>query len=252
MNAIGRQILFWSGAVGVASLILLALLRLPPFGHYRGPYGDIINRVALPERHTPQSVAAVTFDYRGFDTLGEEFIFLAAVTGVLLLMRTQPGEREEKAADKATDRHIPPTSDALHALGTLLFGFSLLTGAYIVCHGHLTPGGGFQGGVILASAFFYIYLSGEYAPFQHLVPLAVIDVIEVVGAAGYVVLGIVGLLVHAAYLQNILPLGRSGSLLSGGTLPILNVLVGMEVCAGWLLVLSEYLHQTLKTRRDRK
>ncbi len=248
MTRTTRQVLFWSGAALLTALAIRALIQLPPFGHYRGPYGDIINHVALPERHTPESVAAVNFDYRGFDTLGEEYIFLAAVTGTLLLIRTQRSEHEGKAVDKARDRHIPPTSDALRALGAILFGYSLLTGAYIVCHGHLTPGGGFQGGVILASAFFYIYLSSEYEPFHHLVPIPALEVIEVVGAGGFVVVGILGLLVRAAYLQNVLPLGRPDSLLSAGTLPVLNVLVGTEVCAGWLLVLSEYLRQTLLVR----
>jgi multicomponent Na+:H+ antiporter subunit B len=252
MNETIRQTLFWVGAAIVGVFAVTALVELPSFGDYRGPYGDVINRVALPERHTPQSVAAVNFDYRGFDTLGEEFIFLTAVTGILLLMRTQQSEHEEKAADSAKDRHIPPTSDALRALGTVLFGFSLLTGAYIVCHGHLTPGGGFQGGVILVSAFFYIYLSSEYDPFHHLVPGTAIEVLEVVGAGGFVVVGIAGLLSGTAYLQNILPLGRPDSLLSGGTIPVLNVLVGIEVCSGWLLVLSEYLRQAFVIRDGRK
>ncbi len=252
MSDVARQFLFWLGAAAVMAATTGALVRLPPFGHYRGPYGDLINSLALPQRHTTQSVAAVNFDYRGFDTQGEEYIFLAAVTGVVLLMRMQRTEREEKATDKASDRRIPPTNDALQALGTLLFGSTLLIGVYIILHGHLTPGGGFQGGVLLASAFFYVYLSNEYEPFQHLVPASTVEVIEAVGAGGFVIVGVLGLLAGGEYLQNILPFGHPKTLLSAGTMPVLNILVGLEVFAGWVLVLSEFLQQTLVIRDGHK
>lgn len=248
MSGMARQIFFWLGAGVVAAIVAAALFRLPPFGHYRGPYGDLINQRALTERHTPQSVAAVNFDYRGFDTQGEEYIFLAAVTGIVLLMRMQRTESEREAEDQASDRHVPPTNDALQALGALLFGVTLLIGAYIVIHGHLTPGGGFQGGVLLASAFFYIYLSNEYEPFHRLVPTWVIEVVEAIGAGGFVVVGLLGLLAGGSYMENVLPLGRPRALLSAGIIPVLNVLVGLEVFAGWVLVLSEFLRQTLMVR----
>jgi multicomponent Na+:H+ antiporter subunit B len=223
-------------------------VRLPGLGQYRGPYGDIINEVAGPERHTPQSVAAVTFDYRGFDTLGEEYILLTAVAGVILLLRAQRSERHGPPKDEAGDRKIPRTDDLLRGLGTILFGGTLLVGAYIVLHGHLTPGGGFQGGVLLASALFYIYLSSEYKDFHELAPAPVFELIEVIGAGGYVLLGVAGLVTGAAFLQNILPRGEPKALFSTGTLLLLNILVGLEVFAGLILTLSEFLHQTLEIR----
>jgi multicomponent Na+:H+ antiporter subunit B len=248
MNPSLRQVLFWLSAVAVFAVTTRALVRLPALGQYRGPYGDVINQVVLPERHTPQSVAAVTFDYRGFDTLGEEHILLAAVAGVVLLLRAQRSERQEPARDEASDRQIPPTDDLLRSLGTILFGGTLLFGAYIVLHGHLTPGGGFQGGVLLASAFFYIYLSGEYEAFHKVTHAAVFELIETIGAGGFVLVGLAGLLAGAAFLQNILPLGQPKALFSAGTLLLLNVLVGLEVFGGLILTLSEFFHQTLELR----
>ncbi len=71
-----RIFVFFIAAVCFALLFLRSASDLPKFGEYKGPYGDIINARVESERHTPQSVAAITFDYRGFDTLCEEFIFL--------------------------------------------------------------------------------------------------------------------------------------------------------------------------------
>ena len=62
-------------------LYCYAALNLPPWGDYRGPYGDVIARLAVYERHATDTVNAINYDYRGFDTLGEEFILFTAVLG---------------------------------------------------------------------------------------------------------------------------------------------------------------------------
>ena len=75
-------------ALGVLfALLLWGFVGMPDFGHYRGPYGFVLDRVATPERHVTNVVNATTYDYRGFDTMGEEFILFAAVIGVVLLLR---------------------------------------------------------------------------------------------------------------------------------------------------------------------
>ncbi|HJU15537.1 MAG TPA: sodium:proton antiporter, partial [Stellaceae bacterium] len=86
-----RRLLFLVMAAAAAAMAVRGLLGLAPFGHYPGPYGDIINAVATRERHVTNMVTAVTFDYRGFDTLGEEYMLFAAVTGVALLLRDARG-----------------------------------------------------------------------------------------------------------------------------------------------------------------
>ena len=74
-------------------------LRMPPFGAHPLPYGDAINAAAPRQRHVTNMVSAVNFDYRGFDTLGEEFMLLCAVTGTTLLLRGTRGE--QPALDRA-------------------------------------------------------------------------------------------------------------------------------------------------------
>ena len=79
-------------------VLLLGMSGLAPIGEPSSPpertVGDWLNRVALPERHLTNVVSAVNFDYRGLDTLGEEYILFAAVAGVALLLRERRGESE--------------------------------------------------------------------------------------------------------------------------------------------------------------
>jgi len=244
-----RLALFAIPVVGVAALLLWSFAGLPSFGHYRGPYGNEINAQAVPRRHTTNAVAAVNFDYRGFDTIGEEFILFAAVMGVSALLRLQRQEhKEESPLEHARAHASTEMADSVAVVCMGLVTPFVLLGLYIVVHGHLTPGGGFQGGVILASAFLMVYLAGRYITFRQLSPKGLLDAGEGSGAGGFVLVGFVGMLAGAAFLENVLPLGQSGKVFSAGTLPVINLSVGFEVGAGLLLVMWEFLEQALMVR----
>jgi multicomponent Na+:H+ antiporter subunit B len=244
-----RRWVFLAAAVVAGALLLWGLTGLPDYGVYPGPYGDVLNQVAVAERKATNVVAAVTFDYRGVDTMGEEFILFAAVVGVAVLLRAQRDEVEQPPDEDAADRRAPGTSNAVRVLGLALVGPVVLFGLYMVAHGHLTPGGGFQGGVVLATGALLVFLSGEYVTLRKVRPVALIDLAESSGAGGYVAVGLLGLAAGAAFLENVLPLGQPGALLSAGTIPLLNLAVGLEVAGGLVLLLSEFLEQTLVVRR---
>ena len=124
----------------LGAVLVVAVTGLEPFGHYPGPYGDVVAQVVPGERHTGQLVAATTFDVRGFDTLGEELILFAAACGCAALLRAAPRARDDDAP--APQRPVP--SFAARALGGALVGPVLVLAAYVTLHGHLTPGGGFR------------------------------------------------------------------------------------------------------------
>jgi len=197
-----------------AFLLIWGLLGLPDFGDYRGPYGDVLQQVALPERHTPQVVGATTFDYRGFDTLGEEFILFAAALGAVVLLRQQRGEEkdEEEEHDHPADRQRRDTSDALRLLGLGLVGPLVVLGLYVIVHGHLTPGGGFQGGVVLASAFVLVHVAGRYLILKRVRPMPLVEITEAGGAAGFLLVGFGGMMAGSAFLFHFLPLGEPGKI----------------------------------------
>jgi multicomponent Na+:H+ antiporter subunit B len=252
MTAATRRNVFLLAGAGLFAFLLWSFAGLPDFGHYAGPYGDIVNASSIPERQTTAVVSAINFDYRGFDTLGEEFILFAAVVGVASLLRNLRGERDRRPDDDARGRRVREPSVAVSVLGLGLVGPTILVGLYVVIHGHQTPGGGFQGGVILATALLLVYLSDTYVTLRRVGPMALIEMAEALGAGSLAVLGFAGLLWGAAYMENVLPLGTAGELLSAGTIPLSSVAVGLAVTGGFAFMLSEFLEQTLVVRRDRR
>jgi multicomponent Na+:H+ antiporter subunit B len=229
-------------ALGVLGAVLVvAVTGLEPFGHYPGPYGDVLARVVPGERHTGQLVAAAVFDYRGFDTLGEEMILFAAACGCAALLRVRRREREDDAG--APPRPVP--SFAARAMGAALVGPVLVLGAYVIAHGHITPGGGFSGGVVVAGALLLAYAAGQVVRLRRVGSITLLEGAEALGAAGFLALALGGLIAAGALLQNFLPLGTSGMLLSAGTIPVGNVAVGIEVAGAVALIFAEFLEQTL-------
>jgi multicomponent Na+:H+ antiporter subunit B len=248
MSRTGRLALLAVASLGAAVFMVWGLAGLPSFGHYHGVYGHIINARGVAERHATNVVNSIVFDYRGIDTVGEEFILFAAVMGVTLLLRVQRREHEESPEDHSAERKLVDTSDAVRVASLILIGPFVLLGLYVVAHGTLTPGGGFQGGAVLVAAPIMIYLGGRYLQFRSVSPMAALDFGEGAGAGGFVIIGLVGMIVASAFLFNFLPLGQSGNIFSGGMLPLINVSVGLEVAAGVVLVIYEFLEQTLMVR----
>lgn len=251
MSRRARTLLFLAAAPLLALVLLDGLAGLPDFGRYAGPYGDLVNAIAVPERQATGVVTAVIVDIRGFDTLGEEFILFAAVVGTAMLLRRHREEEEARPEDHAAERRVPETSEAVRAFGLALVGPTVLLGVYIVFHGHLTAGGGFQGGVILASAPLLVYLAEEYSALRRVEPITLVELAEGAGAGGFALLGVASLLLGGAFLENLLPLGEAGKLLSAGTMPLLNVAIALAVAGGFVLLLAEFLEQAIVFRGRR-
>jgi multicomponent Na+:H+ antiporter subunit B len=242
---------FGVGAVGFAALLAWGLAGLPSFGDFHGRYGELLARITVPERKATEAVGVTTFDFRGFDTLGEEFILFTAAVGVLVLLRVQRAS-EEVAAEPRSAGLPTARSNSLRSIATALVGPFLLLGMYIVVHGHLTPGGGFQGGVILMTGMLLIYLGGSHMHLGPGRPISVMEGLESSGAAGFALIGIGGMVLASAYLENFIASGTQGSLLSGGDIPLFNIAVGLEVMGAVLVVLGELLDQRLLTRKGER
>jgi multicomponent Na+:H+ antiporter subunit B len=218
---------------------------LHPFGTGHSRYGNHLAHSTVPQRAATNSVVVTAFDYRAFDTVGEEFILFISVVGVVVLLRAIRGDADDRPEDELVpeQRRI---SEASRWLGAALVGPLTVLAAYVVVHGQLTPGGGFQGGVILMAGLAAIFLGGEYLLLLRLRRSATVpQLADAGGAAGFVMIGFGGLIGTGVFLQNFLPNGSQGSLLSGGMIPLANISVGIEVAGALLMVLSELLDQRL-------
>jgi multicomponent Na+:H+ antiporter subunit B len=181
-------------------------------------------------------VTAVVFDYRGFDTMGEEFILFVAVMGTVLLLRTQ----EHKAEG---DLHDQIGSDAVRIGGSLAVGVCLLVSLWLIAFGFVTPGGGFQGGVAFASSVLLVFLVASWKSWSGIADEKFLDPFEGIGAGGYVVVGLAALAGGMPFLTNLFGPGGSGTLVSGGSAPLVNWAAGMEVAAAFLVLFSEFLEE---------
>jgi multicomponent Na+:H+ antiporter subunit B len=244
-----RIVLFGVAIAGLVACYLWAFAGLPGFGHYPGPYGPVILGNAIAQTNATGVVSAVNFEYRGFDTVGEEFILFTAAAGMAVVLRKLRGERDRAPVDEAAGRSVPPTSGAVRMLALLLAGPTILVGWWLASHAQASPSGGFQGGVVLATAFILVYLSGEFIAFRRISPADLLDAVEAIGAGGFAAIGVTAVALGFPYLYNFLPLGHTpGAVSSSGTIALISFFVGLEVGAAFVLIVGELLEQTLMVR----
>jgi multicomponent Na+:H+ antiporter subunit B len=233
IGALGLAVVFAAGARDLAGKEL------------HSAYAELLDRAAPAERKATDVVSAINFDYRGFDTLGEEFILFASVVAVGAILRRQPGEEEDEDDSACEPRHLPD-SDAVRALGVGLVPLTLAFGLYVVSSGAVSPGGGFQGGVIAATAPVLVYLCAHAKNFLRIAPPPLVKALESIGAGGYALVGLLGVLAGKAFLENVVPLGTAGSSWSGGTILFLNLAVGCAVAAGFVELLASFVEEVLR------
>ncbi len=241
-----RLTLFFIGAAAIGAMFFIVFVGLPGELDLRNRYAVAINTRVVPERNTTDAVTAINFDYRGFDTLGEEFILFVSVMGSLVLLRQPEEKKTRPLPDAITPERDVRQGDAVRLWTLGMAAPKVLFGLYVVTHGQLSPGGGFQGGVILTSAVLIIYLGENFETFKRVMSHTLVEIVEAAGAGGFVLIGMLAWFWGREFLTNTLPLGKSNELTSAGTIPLISFATGIEVMAGFVLLLYAFL-QTLLT-----
>lgn len=116
-------------------------------------------------------------------------------------------------------------------------GFIVLFGAYIVLYGHITPGGGFAGGVIVACAFILVMLAhGRDVAFQRLGEKTA-SVLDCAGGLAFLGIALLGLW-GGYFFMNVLVKGTPFRLLSSGSILASNLAIGLKVGSSLFLVFA--------------
>lgn len=217
--------------IGLA-LLLFAVLTKLPFGFTPTGIGQDIIGESPGRTGAANSVTSVVLGYRGLDTLGELIILFTAATAAGLVLGKAKRETEQQADQQNEAGFI------LRTAADVLYPFLLLLGAYIIVHGHLTPGGGFQGGAILAVAFFLPLLARPSAPFAD----SMFSIVETLAGSVFIVIGLIALLGTGHFLAPLFGTGTPGELFSAGTLPLLYLAVGLKVGAELAGMLARLMH----------
>ncbi len=179
------------------------------------PAAVVFGETRDAETGSANMVTSVVVNYRSFDTLGEVTVLFVSALGVGLLLS---GRRKRQGAAYAP-------SFILQQGARIVFGIMVIFGVYLFTHGHLTPGGGFPGGSILAAAVLLLYVSDN--EFQ--AKVKAFKIAEGVAGSLYVIAGLLGLALGGYFLYNFLPTGVVGDLISAGIVPIVYLLIGLKV-----------------------
>lgn len=173
-------------------------------------------------------VTAIVETYRGLDTLGEVTVLFLASTIVGLVLSL--GRKTDQSVSK-----LVPIGELLQTGSRYLAPLVMLLGVYIFVNGHLTPGGGFQGGAVIASGVLLLLLVDPMRHFAH----SLISVVESFAGVSYVLIGVLGLILAGGFLDNrFIAIGQLGNLFSAGAIPLIYSLIGMKVGAEFASVLA--------------
>ena len=216
----------------IVGLYIFSLFAQIPFGKpYKGVSEHYVEK-GIEENRGSNLVTSIVVNYRGFDTLGEVTVLFLAATGLSFLLFSCRCIREFKRIR---------SSLVLRTATDTLFPMILLFGAYIFIHGHLTPGGGFQGGSVIASGVILLFLAYRRFHVNH----KALSTLESLAGITFAGIGLWGLIYAKSFLANsVLPLGQWNRLFSAGVIPFIYIAVGFKVGAELSGLISDMISTT--------
>ena len=131
----------------------------------------------------------------------------------------------------------------------IMYPFVVIFGLYVIMHGHITPGGGFQGGAVVATGAALVIVAYAFHDVKGMIPKVLLYLQESMGLLLFIGAGLAGMLLAFPFFFNWLansgslfgmtvPFGPNpGELNTAGFLPLMNIAVGIEVWGGLTLIL---------------
>jgi multicomponent Na+:H+ antiporter subunit B len=177
----------------------------------------------VPQRlGAPNVITGILLTYRAFDTLGEVAVLFMVGASVVLVLNAGRWPR----ATAHNPEEPRPSSEIVQSGTQILSPLIAIFAAYIIMNGHLSAGGGFQGGAVIASCVLLVLLAYPH----YRLNIEFLTIMESVAGVLFVLVGIAGLIVAGGFLDNrILPLGQFGAFFSAGAIPVLSILLGVKV-----------------------
>ncbi len=178
-------------------------------------------------------VTSIVANYRSFDTLGEVTVLFISAFGVALLLGTTESRRMQL--------NFKPNF-MLKVGSRAIFSIIIMVGLYISIHGHLTPGGGFPGGTMIAASVLLLYLSND----EFRTKIKGFKVLESFMGVFYVLIGLAGLFITGFFLENFLPTGTVGDIYSAGIIPIVYIIIGLKVGSEVSNIIDNFLTEEVQ------
>jgi multicomponent Na+:H+ antiporter subunit B len=224
-----------AGVLFAVTLFALIFIRLA------GGYAERSDLRPLAEHYVSQAplelgvsniVTGILIAYRGFDTLGEVAVLFMVAASVGLLLR-----KDDAVLKEMKERWRRPASEIVMTGSRVLLPVILTFGAYVIVNGHLSAGGGFQGGAIVASGVMLLLLADPGAQLN----ATALSVIESLAGMAYVAIGMIGLVLAGGFLDpRFLPPGEVGAFISAGAIPLVSALLGIKVGAELSVIINRF------------
>lgn len=228
------QRLFVAVAVAAFGLVFTTLVVGYSEQNSLRPLAESYVRLVPHELGAPNVITGILLTYRAFDTLGEVAVLFMVAASVGLVLGTRRARRVP--ANDRVDKSRP-SSEIVRTGADILVPLICIFAAYIIMNGHLSAGGGFQGGAVIASGVLLTLLAfPQYQP-----DLEFLSIAESVAGALFVLVGIAGLIMAGGFLDNrFLPLGQFGAFFSAGAIPLLSVCLGIKVGCELSVILERF------------
>jgi len=215
-------------------LLIITFYEIKDFGTIK-KIGEHYIAEGVQETGAINLVTSVLFEYRGFDTMGEATVILTAAATLAFLV---PTKKVSMLGTKFT----------IIVYQTIIFivPFLAVLGMYLIFFGHLSPGGGFAGGVVLATIPILITITYGIAFAENNFKPEHKAVLEGLGVLGFILLGIIGILAGSNFLagsQAGFAPGNPGDLMSASLIPYLNLMIGIKVAAGLAIIFNSMIKE---------
>lgn len=211
-----KRIVLIALLVGMGLIFYRVAMDIKPLEELSTLASSAIN-CSMNELKSQNVVTAIVVTMRGLDTLGEVAVLFISASGIGFLL----GRKK-----KIIMSNRRKGSEILRTGSRLLLPLIMIFGCYIFLHGHLTPGGGFQGGVVIATGLLLALLSDVSLKMNH----RVLNMVESLSGVSYVAIGFAGIVFGAGLLDSrIIPLGTVGMLFSAGAIPLIYSFIGLKV-----------------------
>lgn len=218
--------------IALVGLLLYTVSYLPRIGNSSNPDNNIVSQryieKGLQETGALNIVSGMILTYRAFDTFGETNVLFIATCCVMILLMLDDAilkKREDK-----DDRRFEPKNDAiLQGTAFILCPIIFIFGIYVILNGHLSPGGGFSGGAILGAGLILYTSAFGFKKTQQFFNEHIYKIAKITALCMYGIIGSYFYIMGANGLENHIPLGMPGHILSGGIILPIDICVGIEV-----------------------
>jgi multicomponent Na+:H+ antiporter subunit B len=151
-------------------------------------------------------------------------------------------------------------SKIVKTIANISFPLVIIYGLYVIAHGHLTPGGGFQGGAVVASGCALLIVAHGSRWIFERIKESHLSILESLGAVGFIGLAFIGIFTGSMFFTNflagtnfpfgIIPTGVAADINTGGTLPLMNFAVGLKVIAGLFVIVLIMAYATTQKQEE--